>query len=154
MKEVTEQGAFLQLSALCARAEHCEKELCDKMLRWGMDAEAQSRVMSRLVAGRFVDDERYARAFVNDKVKYNKWGRRKVDQALWQKGIGDDIRRRVLDEVPDEQYLAVLRPLLAQKRSAIKASSDYELKQKMLRFALSRGFDYELAKQCLGESEE
>ena len=149
MKEVTEQGAYLQLAQLCARSEHCQHDLTEKMRRWGMTEEAQARVMQRLVSERYVDDERYARAFVKDKILYNKWGRRKVEQALWTKRISDDIRTAVLAEVDDEQYLSVLRPLLKQKRRSIKAASDYELNQKLVKFALSRGFTYDIIRQCV-----
>jgi regulatory protein len=149
MKEVTEQGAYLQLAQLCARAEHCQYELIEKMRRWEMSDEAQARVMQRLVSERYVDDERYARAFVRDKIRYNKWGRRKVEQALWMKHIDDDIRSRALSEVDDEEYLSVLRPLLKQKRRSIKAASDYELSQKLVKFALGRGFTFDIIRQCI-----
>ena len=149
MKEVTEQGAYLQLAQLCARAEHCQYELIEKMRRWKMSDEAQARVMQRLVSERYVDDERYARAFVRDKIRYNKWGRRKVEQALWMKHIDDDIRSRALSEIDDEEYLSVLRPLLKQKRRSIKAASDYELNQKLVKFALGRGFTLDIIRQCI-----
>lgn len=149
----TEQEAYLTLAALCARSEHCQWEMLEKMRRWELDDAAQARVMARLVKERYVDDERYARAFVKDKVRYNKWGRRKVEQALWQKRIDDDIRERVLDEVDEEEYLNVLRPLLKQKRKSIKAENDYELKQKLVRFALGRGFTYDIIRQCIDVDE-
>ena len=149
MKEVTEQGAYLQLAQLCARSEHCQHEMLEKMRRWGMTDEAQARVMQRLVSERYVDDERYARAFVRDKIRYNKWGRRKVEQALWMKRIDDDIRERVLGEVDDDEYISVLRPLLKQKRRSTKAQSDYELNQKLVKFALSRGFTFDIIRQCM-----
>ena len=149
MKEVTEQGAYLQLAQLCARSEHCQHEMLEKMRRWGMTDEAQARVMQRLVSERYVNDERYARAFVRDKIRYNKWGRRKVEQALWMKRIDDDIRERVLGEVDDDEYINVLRPLLKQKRRSTKAQSDYELNQKLVKFALSRGFTFDIIRQCM-----
>ena len=154
MKEVSEQGAFLQLSGLCAQAEHCQHEMLEKMKRWGLSEEAQTRVMAKLTEERYVDDERYARAFVHDKVRYNKWGRRKVEQALWMKHIDEDIRKRVLDEVDDSEYLKVLRPLLQQKRRTLTAQSDYELNQKLLRFAASRGFTFDIIRQCIDVDEE
>ena len=153
-KEKTEQEAYLQLAAVCAQAEHCEQEMRDKMKRWGMDIEAQNRVIERLTNERYIDNERYARAFVKDKVRYNKWGRRKVQQALWMKRIDEDIQQRVLDEIDDEEYLKVLVPLLKQKRKSIKAANDYELNQKLVRFALSRGFGYSIIRQCLDVDEE
>ena len=154
MKQKSEQDAYLTLAALCAQAEHCQYEMLEKMRRWELDDEAQARVMQRLVSERYVDDERYARAFVKDKVRYNKWGRRKVEQALWQKRIDEDIRKRVLDEVDDDEYLNILRPLLKQKRKSIKANSDYELNQKLMRFALGRGFTFDIIRQCLDIEEE
>ena len=153
-KETTEQEAYLQLAALCAQAEHCQQEMRDKMKRWGMAPDVQERVIARLVKERYIDDERYARAFVKDKIRYNKWGRRKVQQGLWMKRIDDDIQQRVLSEVDDAEYLAVLKPLLAQKRKSIKAESDYELTQKLVRFAFGRGFTYDIIRQCLDVDEE
>ena len=150
----TENDAYLTLAALCAQAEHCQYEMLEKMRRWELSAEAQARVMERLVKERYVDDERYARAFVKDKVRYNKWGRRKVEQALWQKHIDEDIRKRVLDAVDDDEYLSILRPLLKQKRKTIKANSDYELNQKLMRFAVGRGFTFDIIRQCIDVEEE
>ena len=149
MKQKSEQDAYLTLAALCAQAEHCQYEMLEKMRRWELDDEAQARVMQRLVSERYVDDERYARAFVKDKVRYNKWGRRKVEQALWQKHIDEDIRQQVLDEIDDEEYISVLRPLLKQKRRSTKAANDYQLNQKLMRFALGRGFTFDIIRQCM-----
>ena len=153
-KEMTEQEAYLQLAALCAQAEHCQQEMRDKMRRWELDEIVQNRIIDRLIKERYVDDERYARAFVKDKIRYNKWGRRKVQQALWMKRIDADIQQRVLDEIDEKEYLDVLRPLLKQKRKSIKAESDYELNQKLLRFALGRGFGFDIIRQCLDVGEE
>ena len=149
----TEQEAYLTLAALCAQAEHCQHEMLEKMRRWEVPETVQARVMAKLIKERYVDDERYAQAFVKDKIRYNKWGRRKVEQGLWQKRIDEDIRKRVLDEVDDNEYLDVLRPLLKQKRKTIKAKNDYELNQKLMRFALGRGFTFDIIRQCLDVEE-
>ena len=154
MNTMTEQEAYLRLAALCAQAEHCEYEMQEKMRRWEIADDAQARVMQRLITERYVDDERFARAFANDKVKYNKWGRRKVEQAMWLKHIAEDIRRRVLDSIDDEEYIAILRPLLQQKRRSVKAHNDYELRQKLIKFAIGRGFTMDIIKQCISIDDE
>jgi regulatory protein len=154
MKEITEQEAYLRLTALCAQAEHCQHEMLEKMKKWEVADEAQARVMERLVKERYVDDERYARAFVMDKIRYNKWGRHKVEQALWMKRIDKGIQERVLGEVDDEEYVSALRPLLKQKQRSTKAASDYELRQKLIRFALSRGFGFDIIRQCIDVEDE
>lgn len=153
-KEITEQEAYLQLATFCAQAEHCEQEMRDKMKRWEIDKAVQDRVLQRLIKERYIDNERYARAFVKDKIRYNKWGRCKVQQALWMKRIDNDIQQRVLDEIDEKEYLDVLRPLLKQKRKSIKADSNYELNQKLVRFALSRGFTFDIIRQCIDVDEE
>jgi regulatory protein len=154
MTQKTEKETYLQLAALCAQGEHCQWEMREKMRRWDIDEMAQNRILDRLIKERFIDDERYARAFVKDKIRYNKWGRRKVEQALWQKHIAEDTRQQVLDEVDDEEYLSILRPLLKQKRKTIKAQSDYEMNQKLMRFALGRGYTFDLIRQCIDVEEE
>lgn len=154
MNTMTEQEAYLRLAALCAQAEHCEYEMQEKMRRWEIADDAQARVMQRLITERYVDDGRFARAFANDKVKYNKWGRRKVEQAMWLKHIAEDIRQRVLDSIDDEEYIAILRPLLQQKRRSVKAHNDYELRQKLIKFAIGRGFTMDIIKQCISIDDE
>lgn len=153
-KEITEQEAYLRLAALCAQAEHCRQEMLDKMTRWGVSEEVQQRIVNRLTEERYIDEERYTRAFVMDKIRYNKWGRRKVEQALWLKHISKDIQIKILDEIDDNEYLTILRPLLRQKRKSTKADSEYELNQKLYRFALGRGFTFDIIRQCLDVEEE
>jgi regulatory protein len=148
-KEITEQQALNKLMTLCARSEHSSGEMLQKMRLWGLSDEAQARIMERLTNERFVDDERYTRAFVNDKIKYNQWGRRKIEQALWAKGISRDIQKSVLDEVDEEEYIKVLRPLLKSKERSISARNEFERQMKLIRFAQSRGFSMEQIERCL-----
>ena len=146
---MTYEMALQRLSALCASAEHCEYEMTEKMRKWEVEESDCERIMEYLRKAKFVDDERYARAFVKDKIKYNKWGRRKVEQGLWAKHIAEDIRQRVLDEVDESQYKSVLTDLLKSERRSIKAANDYEMNRKLIKFALSRGFDYSIVRHCI-----
>ena len=151
---MTEEQALQKLSALCSQSEHCTSEMKDKMTRWGIDEDAQQRVVEYLVANRYVDDRRYARSFVNDKLKYNKWGPRKIEQSLWMKHIDESILREALDDVDNEEYISVLRPLLTSKRKTTKAETDYEMNQKLLRFAIGRGFTFEQVKEVIDDVDE
>ena len=154
MKETTEQEALSKLAALCSRSEHCSYDMTVKMERWGLDSEAQARVLKRLVDGRYIDDRRFAQAFALDKVRYDKWGRRKVEQALWAKRIDETIRRDVLDAIDNDEYVKALRPLLQSKSRSVKAGSDYEKRMKLVRFAIGRGFDMDTINRCLDIEED
>mgnify|MGYP002620355097 CR=1 FL=1 len=153
-REMTGQQAFQRLAALCARGEHCQHDMLEKMRQWGVSDDEQAEVMARLVSEKYVDDERYARAFVRDKIIYNKWGRRKVEQALWAKRIDSDISQRVLDEIDDQTYIDILRPMIRQKRRSTKAQSDYEMATKLIKFAMGRGFTMDIIRQCMDVDDE
>ncbi len=149
MKEMTENEARLRLETLCASSEQCSHDMEEKLRKWGITEEARARIMAHLVEERYVDDERFCRAFVKDKIRYNKWGRRKVEQALFLKRIPNEVSRPILNAMDDEEYLRVLRPLLASKRRSLRAADDYEARAKLVRFALGRGFSYDLIRRCM-----
>ena len=153
MNKINSQQAFSRLASLCARREYCQHDMLEKMRQWGLTEEEQAQVMQLLTEGRYVDDERFTRAFVNDKVRYGKWGRRKIEQALWMKHIDESIADSVLDELDDEEYLAVLRPQVKQKLRTTHAASDYERRMKVTKWALSRGYTMDIIRQCLDTPE-
>ena len=153
-KPITEQEALQKLSALCARAEHSSGEMLEKMRRWQLSEDARERVLDRLIDEKFVDDERFARLFVREKIRFDRWGRRKIEQALYQKGVASDISRRVLDEVDDEAYVVELKKLIAAKRRSVQAESDYEMRAKLTKYALGRGFGYEVIRRYIDGADE
>ena len=148
-REITERQALSKLMTLCARSEHCTGELLQKMRLWGLADDVQARIIERLVRERFVDDERYTRAFVSDKIKYNQWGRRKIEQALWAKGVDRAVQQKVLDETDENEYLSVLRPLLKSKVRSISGRNEFERQMKLIRFAQGRGFTMQQIQCCL-----
>ena len=150
----TEQQALFTLTALCSQSEHCSQEMIDKMKKWQMPEDVQARIMEYLIKEKYVDDSRFAKFFINDKIKYNKWGRRKVEQALWMKNIGKEISNPIFEEISDDTYIEVLRPLIIQKSKTVKGKNEYERTMKLIKFALGRGFDMSIIRQCIEEVEE
>ena len=143
------EKALAKLAVLCARAEYCTGDIEDKMRRWGLSGDDIKENISYLVANKYVDNARYCQAFVNDKIAYNHWGRRKIEQALWMKRVPESVSAPILDAVPEEDYINVLKPLIASKSATVKAESDYERQMKLMKFALGRGFSIDEIKQCL-----
>ena len=146
---LSREKALAKLAALCARAEYCTGDMEDKMRRWGLSGDDIKENISYLVANKYVDNARYCQAFVNDKIAYNLWGRRKIEQALWMKRVPESVSAPILDAVPEEDYINVLKPLIASKSATVKAESDYERQMKLMKFALGRGFSIDEIKQCL-----
>lgn len=115
--------------------------MLDKMRKWEIEEDVQARVMEYLLKEKFIDEERYTRLFVEEKIKFNKWGRKKLEQALYMKRIPRSIYAPILDEIDEENYEEILRPLIEAKRKTVTGKSEYEIRGKLIRFALSRGFD-------------
>lgn len=134
----SEQEAYIKLSALCASAEYCEYDLRKKARNW--EVSSLDAVISRLRKERFINDERYARAFVRDKFRYNHWGRVRISQELKMRMIDSPIIEEALQEIPEEDNLSTLRRLIDSKRRTVKGKSDYDIRCKLIRFALGRGF--------------
>jgi regulatory protein len=146
---MTQEQIISKLTAVCARAEHCKDDMLRRMQRWQVDEATQREVISYLVKEKYIDEERYARFFINDKIKYNRWGRRKVEQALYFKHIPREVYEPLLDDVANEDFESVLLPLLQNKEKNLKYANDYEKRMKLLRFAMQRGFSYEQADKCI-----
>ena len=153
-KPMTEQEALRKLAAICAKGEHCSGEMLTKMERWGLDEGQQATIMVKLIHGKYVDDERFCRLFVADKIKFDKWGRRKIEQALWQKRIDPSISKAALDAVDASDYIAILRPLLQAKQKSIKAQNDYERNMKLIRYAMGRGFTIDIIRECIDNTDD
>ena len=155
IKTYTEHDALLKLSALCAVAEYCRADMQRKMRNWQIspdpeqDAEAKERILSRLLNEGFIDEERYAGAFVRDKFRYNRWGRTRIQQELRLKGIDAETIAQALQELPDDDEQETLRQLLDNKRRTVKGRNDYEINMKLIRFALSRGFSMDTISKVL-----
>lgn len=154
MKELSEEEALYKAAAYCSVAEHCVSEVSDKLANWGLPPEGVTRVVKRLLAEKYIDEQRYCRFFIHDKLRYNKWGRNKIAQALWQKRIAPEISAPLLEEIDLDEYRSVLRDVLGSKRKGIRARNAYELQGKLIRFALSRGFEMNEIRQCLTISDE
>ncbi len=146
---MTEQQALMKLTALCSGAEHCSYEMTEKMKKWEIDEETQARIMEYLTMEKYVDDSRFCRAFIREKMRFNKWGKRKIELALFQKRIDRKMAAEALDEVDTGEYIAILRPMLRQKERSVKANSEYEKNMKLIKFAMSRGFTFDVIKECL-----
>ena len=154
MNTITEEEALNRMAAYCSAAEHCKAEVNEKLQKWGLPYEVINRIIDRLVVEKFIDEERYCRAFVNDKFRFAKWGKMKIAQGLYMKKIPSDVAWRHLNEIDDEEYLSILRDLLASKRKSIHAKDDYELNGKLMRFAMSRGFELKDIRRCIELPEE
>ena len=128
--------------AYCAGAEHCVWEVKQKLQQWGASCEQTEQVIAHLQAERFVDERRYCQAFVHDKLLYQGWGRMKMRAQLQARHLPSQAIEQALNDIDEDTYRSVLAPVLETKKRSIK-STDPQAREKLIRFALQRGFTYE-----------
>ena len=148
-KAKTPQQALQSLMRMCARSERSSGDALRLMKRWGVADEDARKVLARLQADRFIDDRRFAEAFVRDKLNLSGWGAYKIKLSLRAKGIS----REVIEEVVAPMIEATdmkerLEEIMQRKLRTLKYTTTYEAKTKLIRFAASRGYDIEEAIEC------
>ena len=146
---MTEEKALLKLTSLCAAAEYCTHDILEKMSRWELNEQEQARIMQYLTKEKYIDDERFCRAYIREKMTFNSWGRRKIEQGLYMKRIPKTISNPLFAEIEPEEYIEILTPLIEAKRKTVKAKNDYEMRGKLINFALQRGFDMNIIEKVL-----
>ena len=145
MKEkVSSDALYKRAAARCAQREYCRSDWARKFIEAGLTLAEAEGLLDRLEAEKYIDEARYAKAFVHDKTLYDRWGRFKTRQALALKGIESGLIDAALAEIDEAAYTDTLKDLLVAKRRSVKADSDYEMQQKLIRYAAGRGFEADL----------
>lgn len=140
---LTLNEALHKATTLCSQAEHCCTDMREKLTRWGVKVDDADQIVNRLVHEKYIDEQRYARAFTHDRLLYSKWGRIKIQAQLRQLRISGVFIREALEAIPQEEYDGILRGVLQEKFHILGDNHDQDTRNKVIRFALQRGFDME-----------
>lgn len=153
-KPKSAQQALQSLMRLCARSEKSSGDALRLMQQWQVPHRERQGVLERLVKERFIDDGRYAEAYVREKSRLSGWGARKIAMQLRQKGVSQAIIDDALRQLDSNVELPRLVDKLRRKIRTTKYTSDYELRGKLMRYALSLGFDYDIVQRAVEDSLE
>lgn len=142
------EAVKLRLASLCARSEQCVYDLEQKCYRAGLSKPQTEGIIQSLKEQRFVDDARFARAYVGDKVRFAGWGVNKIRLGLRQKRIGNAEIEEALSGISKKEYIDALKRVANQKARALDMSRQ-EDKAKFYRYMISRGFEPNLVSRLL-----
>ncbi len=146
--KLTEPQALNRVAAYCSRAEQSEFAVRKKLVAWELSDDAIKRIIDRLKKEKYLDDNRFTRSFVNDKLNFNKWGRTKIIYELKKRNIPASVYMPILEELSGDEFEKQLMHILSAKIKSVKGKNDYDKKTKLIRFALGRGFTMDLAIKC------
>jgi regulatory protein len=146
------KASLSRAMALCSKREYCRDDIYSKLQQWGAGENDCNKILRALVSEKFIDELRYSKAFAKDKFSYNKWGRIKIAANLRIKKIPPEIIKEALASIDNDKYLQILNDLISSHRKRIKARNQYELKGKLMRFALAKGFESGLIYDLLNDT--
>ena len=139
------------MAQLCSRSEQCSSDIRKKIIAYELVEEIVEEILEKLKLEKFLNDERYVKAYVADKFKINKWGKVKIRHNLRMKGLPEDLILNQLDEIDEEKYKKVLIKTMKDKAKSVKKKDRFEKMGQIIRFAQTRGFEPELIHRHMEE---
>lgn len=147
----TPEQALASLMRLAARAERSSGDALRLMRTWGVEPSQRQDILRKLIGMKFIDDSRYAESFVRDKLKFSGWGAHKIRTALRAKGIDAAVIEQALEQADSESMGQRLAARLERKMQSVKYATPYELKNKLMRYGLSLGYDFETVAEAVAQ---
>lgn len=145
------QQALQNLRRICSKQEKCPADLLSLLKRWGVNHDLHQGIVEKLRAEGFLDEHRYASAFVRDKMKFEHWGIIKIRYYLRQKGIPQSVCDQALAETDRDEYRAMVGRELEKKQKTLRGTKR-EIWAKLARYGSSRGYEIEIMRDFLDEN--
>lgn len=127
----------------CDLQERAHSDVIKKLYTWGVWTDEANQIISELISDNYLNEERFARAFARGRFRIKSWGWKKIERELKQKSVSKYSIALAREEIDPDDYTETLKRILEKKRPLIKAKSDWERNQKLLRYAVGRGYEYE-----------
>lgn len=140
-----------KIQAYCAYQERCHMEVTMKLKSWGLIQEAIDLLIIELIQFNFLNEERYSRSFARGKFRIKKWGKIKIRTALKKREVYFKCIDLAMLEIDDKTYLNTLKELLQKKNDVLKETNSYKRKMKLIRYLVTRGYEYDLIHDALVE---
>lgn len=152
--DLTADQVLDKMAKYCAYQERCLSDVKAKLRDFDLPADVKQEILNYLIDNKFVDDSRFAKAFVRGKINQNGWGVNKIRFNLLKKGVDSEIINEALSLVDDDDYRTRLLNILKNKK--VKAQNEFETKQKLAAYAIQKGFEpalvWEMVKELKVES--
>lgn len=148
-KKYTPKQAKLKMESFCAYQERAQQEVRDKLYTWGLHSEDVENIIAELITENFLNEERFAKAFVRGKFHIKKWGKVKIIQHLKAKRISSPLIKIALREIDLDEYEENLDTLIQKKIGSQADSLSLSEKAKLMRYLQSKGYENDLIFQRL-----
>jgi regulatory protein len=153
-RKITDPAAALaKAEHFCTYQDRSQQEVRDKLYEWGLWADAAENIITQLIAGNFLNEERFAYAYTRGKFNQKGWGRNKIKQGLKFKKVSDVLIKKALKQLDEAAYLAMLTKILQKKSASLTEKDAYKRHYKLKQYALGRGYENDLIADVLKDSD-
>lgn len=135
---------LVKAANFCAYQERTQQEVRKRLAELEVEGDEAEEMIVWLIENNYLNEERFARIFAGSKFRQKRWGRLKIRQELKMRGVSEYCLKAGMSEIDNEDYLQTLTDLLEKKAKEIKESNPLKRKQKLLSYALSKGFESDL----------
>ena len=136
--------ALVKAESWCAYQERSQQEVRNKLYDWGLHQNEVEEVLTELIVTNFLNEERFAMAYVSGKVNIKKWGKIKIKQGLKLKKVPDKMIQKALNSIDGDKYLANLLATAIKKSAVLTEKNSIKKKYKLITYLLSKGFEQDL----------
>ncbi|MEZ4938919.1 MAG: regulatory protein RecX [Crocinitomicaceae bacterium] len=140
--------AKAKIEYFCVYQERCHSEVTKKLYEWGLATDQVDVLISDLIQNNFLNEGRFAEAYVSGKFRIKRWGRNKIRVHLKQKHVNEYSIKKALDSIDEETYIETIE-LLAQKKQAEVNGNQWEKRRKCYSYLLNKGFESSLIQNVL-----
>src|ERR1700733_12163094 len=148
-KILDQQVAYAKAEHYCAYQERSQQEVRDKLYEWELKSGEVENIISGLIENNYLNEERFAKAYVQGKFNQKGWGRVKIKQGLKLKRVPDGLIRKALQTIPDDDYIKTLQSILAKKAVVLAEKNPLKRRYKLQQYAMGRGFEADLIWEAL-----
>ena len=150
-KYLTKEQAIQKLKHFCGYQERCHLEVREKLYDLGVSNTLHDEVVSTLIEENYLNEERFAVAFVGGKFRVKQWGRVKIKHELKQKQVSEFNIRKAMKEIDERDYYNTLRKLYEEKWNSLKGEKNRFIKlNKTRNYLLQKGFESDAVKEVAG----
>jgi regulatory protein len=142
---------FNKAAAFCAYQERSHKEVRDRLGKWGIYGSEADEIISELIVGNYLSEERFAKAYAGGKSRMKQWGRLKIRLELQRRGVSEYSIGQGIKEIDDTDYKSKLTSLL-EKKSALLRKNETDkrvIEQKLFRYAMGKGYEADVVRECM-----
>lgn len=138
------KAALVKAESWCAYQERAQQEVRNKLYDWALKPNEVEEVIAELIATNFLNEERFALAYVSGKFKIKRWGKIKIKQGLKLKKVPDKMIQKALNTINGDEYIGVLLSIAEKKLHILTESDPLKRKYKLISYLQSKGFENDL----------